>query len=65
MIRRINYDFSSIDDACADIILKQSPSNLNKLKIELNRFFKDSKCLEITCTQNDSLFRLRKVFGNM
>lgn len=56
MIRRINYDFSSIDDACADIILKQSPSNLNKLKIELNRFFKDSKCLEITCTQNDSLF---------
>ena len=57
MIQRINYDFSELIDAMAKV--KQNPNvkNLNELKAELNRFYKDSECREIIYTHNtDKMF---------
>ena len=57
MIQRINYDFSELIDAMAKV--KQNPNvkNLNELKAELNRFYKDSICREIIYTHNtDKMF---------
>ena len=44
MIRQINYDFSGMEDACAEIIVSDGRKGLDDLKQELNKFFKDSKC---------------------
>lgn len=56
MIRQINYDFSGMEDACAEIIVSDGRKGLDDLKQELNKFFKDSKCREILFTRSDSLF---------
>ena len=57
MIQRINYDFDDLVTYMAKV--KQNPNsyNLNNLKDELNKFFKDSTCKEIIYTLNtDKMF---------
>ena len=57
MIQRINYDFDDLTTYMAKV--KQNPNshNLNNLKDELNKFFKDSTCKEIIYTLNtDKMF---------
>lgn len=56
MIRRINYDFTDLEMACAELIDSDGRKGLDKIKKELNIFFKDSKCKEIIFTRSDSLF---------
>lgn len=56
-MRTINYNFTGLVDACGDVIVSSgSSSSLFELKKEINRFFKDSKCVDIIYTNNDSLF---------
>ena len=57
MIQRINYNFDDLSTYMAKV--KQNPNshNLNNLKDELNKFFKDSTCKEIIYTLNtDKMF---------
>ena len=57
MIQRINYNFDDLVTYMAKV--KQNPNshNLNNLKDELNKFFKDSTCKEIIYTLNtDKMF---------
>lgn len=56
MIKQIRYDFSDLEMACAEIIDSDGRRGLDKLKKELNAFFKDSKCKDILFTRSDSLF---------
>lgn len=56
MIRRINYDFNLIVEACGEVIYKPDNKNLSELRKEINKFFKDSYCVDIIYTKNDSLF---------
>lgn len=56
MIKQIRYDFSDLELACADIIESDGRKGLDKLKKELNHFFKDCRCREILFTRSDSLF---------
>ena len=56
MIHQINYDFSDIEYACANIIDSDGRKGLLELKKSLNRFFKDSNCKEIIFTRSDKLF---------
>lgn len=54
-----NYDFSRLQEICEEILSSRVPGQilLNKLRAELNRFFKDSKCLEVLYNKNnDKLF---------
>ena len=56
-MQKINYDFSVLETAMFKLKSNPSPSNLNNIKSELNRFFKDSKCEEVIYTKNtDKLF---------
>lgn len=56
-VPNIRYDFSKFDEAAAEVLAQPSYTNLNALRVELNRFFKDSTCLEIIYTRNtDKLF---------
>ena len=56
MIRQIRYDFCDLEAACAEIIESDGRRGLNKLRKELNAFFKDSTCKDIIFTRSDSLF---------
>ena len=56
MIRQIRYNFDDLEMACAEIIDSDGRRGLDKLKKELNAFFKDSKCRDIIFTRSDSLF---------
>lgn len=56
MIRQIRYDFSDLEMACAEIIDTDGRKGLDKLKKELNLFFKDSTCKNIVFTRSDTLF---------
>ena len=56
MIRQIRYNFEDLEMACAEIIDSDGRKGLDKLKKELNAFFKDSKCKDILFTRSDSLF---------
>lgn len=53
---RINYNFEDLLDACSDIIISDGKKGLEKLKKELNKFFKDSTCREVLFTNSDTLF---------
>lgn len=57
-MNEINYDFSSIIHEFVE--MKEgtiTPSNLQTLKVELNRFFEDSTCKEVLyTTNNDKMF---------
>lgn len=56
-IPHFKYDFSDFNSCVTDIIVNPSYKNLNELKKELNRFFKDAECKEIIYTNNtDKLF---------
>ena len=56
-VPRIKYDFCNFDEIAADIFVNPSYSNLSRLKNELNKFFKDAKCMDIIYTRNtDKLF---------
>ena len=55
-MQHIHYDFSNIVLACADIIDSDGRKGLEKLKYELNKFFRDSKCREILFTRSDTMF---------
>lgn len=57
MIKQINYDFSNLERCMSSIKQGASSINLNNLKNELNRFFRDSKCEDVIYTKNtDKLF---------
>ena len=56
MIRQINYNFNDLIEDCSDIIDHPNNANLLSLKRDLNKFFKDSTCTDITYTQNDAMF---------
>lgn len=56
-MERIAYDFSELNTAMFKLKSNPSSSNLNSIKYELNKFFKDSKCEEVIYTKNtDKLF---------
>lgn len=58
-MRSIHYDFRPLGDIYARIIArgKADLSDLNNLKKELNKFFKDSKCTNVYYTENvDKMF---------
>ena len=52
----IRYNFDPLLMACADIIDSDGRKGLDKLKKELNLFFKDSTCKDILFTRSDTLF---------
>lgn len=56
MIRQISYDFSDLELACDEIIDTDGKKGLDKLKKELNKFFKDSRCREVLFTRSDKMF---------
>ena len=56
MINKIRYNFSDLEMACAEIIDSDGRKGLDKLKKELNNFFKDSTCKDILFTRSDTLF---------
>lgn len=54
---RITYDFDDLQDACGAVIANPNKtSEYQKLRRELNKFFKDSTCQDILYTKNDSVF---------
>ena len=56
-MKRINYDFTIMQKCMQSIKNGANSSNLNNLKNELNRFFRDSTCEDIIYTKNtDKLF---------
>jgi hypothetical protein len=56
-MEKISYDFSEIEAILFSIKNSPLPSSLNKLKIELNKFFKDSTCRDVLYNNNtDGLF---------
>ena len=56
-MKKINYDFTIMKKCMQSIKISPNSSNLNNLKNELNRFFKDSKCMDVIYTKNtDKLF---------
>lgn len=57
MQKMINYDFSEFVNIMFSLKQKQDQITLNKLKKELNKFFKDSTCKDILYTRNtDKVF---------
>lgn len=57
MIKKINYDFSSLENAIFNVKTNHNSTALSNLKRELNKFFKGSTCREIIYTKNtDKLF---------
>lgn len=56
-MERIKYDFSEFRKIMFALKSDQSSTRLNQLKMELNRFFKDSTCKDVIYTNNtDKLF---------
>lgn len=56
-MRTIRYDFSEFNNIMYQIKNNPSSDNMNRLKKELNKFFKDSKCQGVIYTNNtDKLF---------
>jgi hypothetical protein len=55
-MRTINYNFQELLDDCENVIIHTNNSNLLELKKSLNKFFKDSTCIDLIVTHNDSLF---------
>lgn len=55
-MRKISYDFSSLDNVFAEGLSKGGLTNsqLRTIQRELNLFFKDSKCIDIYYTVNTS-----------
>ena len=51
-MERIDYDFSGLNSAMFKLKSNPSSSNLNSIKYELNKFFKDSKCEEVISINN-------------
>lgn len=63
-MRNINYDFSEFTDIFVNMIERGTPipSELYALKKALNKFFKDSECIEVLYTNNsDKMFFGMKV----
>lgn len=54
---KINYNFSELENVMFNFKEDQSASRLRQIRIELNKFFKDSTCKEVIYTKNtDKLF---------
>lgn len=54
---RYKYDFSGLETAMSHLRHDQSQSTLNDIKDELNKFFADSKCVDVLYTRNtDKMF---------
>lgn len=67
-MRRINYDFSYLEDIFDDALehAKLSSNNLRGIKKELNNFFRDSKCEQVYYTENtDKMFFGIKVYARI
>lgn len=65
-MRSIHYDFGPINEIFARMIVntKADMSDLNNLKKELNKFFKDSKCKNVYYTENtDKMFFGMRVYA--
>lgn len=58
MRKSIKYDFDDLIYLCDNIIKTEGKNNksLKELQIELDRFYKDSKCDMLIVTENDKLF---------
>lgn len=57
MRKRYNYDFSNLESAMSQLKTDKSSKVLNSIKNELNKFFKDSECIEVIYTKNtDKMF---------
>ena len=56
VVRKLSYDFSSIDNVFAEGLAKGSltSSQLRTIQRELNLFFKDSRCIDVYYTDNTS-----------
>lgn len=55
-MNRINFDFEPLLGYLDKLKDTTDRSVLNNIKHELNKFFKDGKCLAVTCTSNDGMF---------
>ncbi len=56
-MQTINYDFSNFEEIMSLFKQNQSGKYLSQLKYELNKFYKDSECIDILYTNNtDKLF---------
>lgn len=56
-MKKITYDFKSLESAVASFRASESKSDLPAIQRELNKFFKDSECIDILYTKNfDKLF---------
>ena len=67
-MRSIHYDFRPFNDIYARIIAREKAdlADLNNLKKELNKFFKDSKCTNVYYTDNtDKMFFGMNVAANI
>lgn len=54
---RYNYDFSGFEMALSHLRQIQDQKTLNEIKSELNKFFKDSNCVDVIYTNNiDKIF---------
>ena len=60
---RVNYDFIPLESAVDNFMQSKSSSDLMDIRKELNKFFKDSKCIDIIYTKNtDKLFFGMRVY---
>lgn len=60
---RVNYDFIPLEAAVDNFMQSKSASDLMDIRKELNKFFKDSKCIDIIYTKNtDKLFFGMRVY---
>lgn len=55
--KRYNYDFSGLETAMSHLRHDQSQRTLNEIREKLNKFFKDSTCVDVIFTKNtDKVF---------
>jgi len=56
-MKTIEYQFNNFDRILFNIKINPTPKLLNDLRLELNKFFKDSNCIEVVYTNNtDKMF---------
>jgi hypothetical protein len=57
MDNKYNYDFSGLETAMSHLRHNQNQHILNEIRNELNKFFKDSECVDVIFTRNtDKMF---------
>ena len=51
-MKKIYYNFSKLENSVSNFIILRDKNSLEKLRRELNSFFKDSFCKDILYTNN-------------